>query len=68
MSHLSESLTRLAAQYPERRADLDELIGSPDAVRRMLDGTRDADLYEATLLAAYYRKPIGCFIRVGRTS
>lgn len=64
MSHLSDSLARLIEQYPDRRADLDELIGSPEAVRRMLDGIQDANLYEATLLAAYYRQPIGCFIRV----
>lgn len=61
-SYLSEALERHIAQDGKLADDLGELVGSQELADAMLSGQHRANLYEATLLAAYCNTSVKEFL------
>jgi hypothetical protein len=61
VTHLSEALERHIALIPRLADDLPELIGSQELADAMISGRHQANLYEATLLAAYCKTSVAEF-------
>jgi hypothetical protein len=64
VTHLSEALDRHIALIPRLTDDLPELVGSQELADAMLSGRHRANLYEATLLAAYCKTSVAEFFEL----
>jgi hypothetical protein len=67
VTHLSEALERHLASTPRLADDLPELVGSQELADAMLRGRHQANLYEATLLAAYCKTSVKDFFELDST-
>jgi predicted choloylglycine hydrolase len=64
VTHLSEAFERHLASTPRLAEDLPELVGSQELADAMLSGQHQANLYEATLLAAYCKTSVAEFFEL----